>query len=132
MPSVPRCPISVSYTHLRALPGEQVVGALEQHVDGALGKEGGDAVDIVESAHELAVGIEGQLAQPGVLGAVGLLVHAELFSQLHQGHLGGIADGGTGLLIVGGVAGQQSGLQQQPLYVVDQVQVCLLYTSRCV
>ena len=52
----------------RPLPGEHLGGPVQQHVNGPLGVEGGDPVDVVEGAHELPVGVEGQLSQPGVLG----------------------------------------------------------------
>ena len=83
------------------LPGEQVGGAVQQHVDGSFGEEGRHPINVVEGAHQLAVGVKGQLAQTGVLGAVALLVHAELFAQHHQGHLGGLSGGGGAVQAAG-------------------------------
>ena len=48
-------------------------------------------------------------------------VHADAVAQHNQGHLGGIANLGAGLLIGGGVAGQEGLLQQQALHIIGQV-----------
>ena len=107
----------------RAVGGEQPDGAVQQHIDGALGVQGGTVVGVVQGAHQLAVGVKGQLGQTGVLGAVGTLLYTEASAQLNQGYLGGIAHGGAGLVVHGGVAVQQSDFQQGALGIVGQLQV---------
>ena len=77
----------------------------------------------MEGGHQLAVGIKGQLPQTGVVPAVKFLVYADAVPQHDQGHLRGVADGGTVLHIGGGVTGQEGRLQEQPLHIVYQIQV---------
>ena len=80
----------------------------------------------MEGGHELPVGVKGQLPHPGVMGPVKGLVHADAVAHHHQSHLGGVADAGSGLRVGGSVAGQEGGLEQQALHIIDQVQVISL------
>lgn len=58
-----------------------------------------------------------------MLAAVGALLHAEVFAQQHQRHFGGVTDGGAGLGVMGGIACQQSGFEQQTLRIICQLQI---------
>ena len=110
-----------------ALGGEQPLGAGQQHVHGALGEQHGLAVHPVQGAHQLAVGIKGQLAQTGELTAYTVcigLVHA---APVYQGDLGGVAHRSAAGHIHGGVTGQQADLHQQLLGRVAHVGILRLH-----
>ena len=103
--------------------GHDPVRALQQHIDGALGHQGGDSLDLLQGGHQFAVGVKGQLGQPLMLAAVSAFLHTEVFAQQYQSHLGGVTDGGATLLVVGGIAGQQCCFEQQALGIVGQFQI---------
>ena len=65
----------------RTVGGEQPGGAVQQHIDGALGVQGGTVVGVVQGAHQLAVGIKGDFAQAGMLFPVPCLSRNTLINQ---------------------------------------------------
>ena len=126
--------------HAEALVGEEAVGlldllpllgaeagAVQHHVHGALGHHHDAAGEPVDGGHELAVGVEGQLAQAGPVGTDVVLFEAEVLTQTDQSGLGGVADlvDLAGLLVGGdgGVAAQEGSPQEGLLDGV--LEVCL-------
>ena len=104
--------------------GEQAHRPVQQYVQGPLGEHHRlPLLQHVEGGHELPVGVKGQLAQTGVLGPVGPLLDAHAVADHNEGHLGGVAHGGSLLLVGGGVAGQDGGPDQPPVNGVLQRQL---------
>ena len=80
----------------------------------------------MQRAHQLAVGVECQLAQTGMLVAVGAFLHAQPVADHDERDLGRVADRSAGFLVRGRVAREQRGLEQQALHIVCQIEVFFL------
>ena len=118
--------------HPQSLPGELLIdlfhfrpllggddAAVHQNVHGALGDHHQTAGQLMDGAHQLPVGVKGDLRQAGPAGAGGLLVKAVVLPQTDQRRLSGVAH--LPVFVHRGVAAQQRRPQQRLLDRVVEV-----------
>ena len=110
----------VGLLHRRSLrPGDDA--PVQQHIHRALGDHQPPAGHLVHRAHQFAVGVKGELRQPGPVGPDSLFVKAMVLPQPHQSSLRRVAY--LAAVIHCGVAAQQGATQQGLLNGVGKIRV---------